>query len=243
MKIQTRFSVVERDDILKKSQECLWTDEGKPALQYLMKDRQLSEDVIRLFCLGYIPATVNHQLADRIILPVYDPSHSLVSISSRSIAKDSFLPVYWHESYEKSWYLYGIEHAKSYMEKWRFVLAVEGQFDVLQLHNHGMSNSVAICGTNLTDMHIAMINRYCEEIILLLDRDSNLSGQKGTQKVLDRKSVKTSGQELRPLQHKISALSFDEDTDPDLFIRERGISALKTMIRKTVKELRSKHVY
>ncbi len=251
MKTQSRFSVVERNDILKKSQECLWTTEGKPALQYLTETRKLSEDVIRLFCLGYIPANVNHQLAGRIILPVYDPSNNLVSISSRAMSDDSFLPVYWHEAYEKSWYLYGLQNAKASMVRWKFAIIVEGQFDVLQLHNHGMSNAVGISGTNLSEMHIAMIHRYCEEIIVLLDRDSNQSGQIGVQKILRKSDAEVEyntdslGEITAPtkLNHKIIALSFNEDTDPDLFIRQRGIIPLKQMIRKTVKELRSKHVY
>ena len=77
MKFQRRFSVVERNDIVEKSQQCLWAEEGKAGLEYLVVNRSLSKDVIKQFGLGYIPPKVNHQLAGRIVIPIYDPSKNL----------------------------------------------------------------------------------------------------------------------------------------------------------------------
>jgi len=242
MKISRRFSAVERRDILEKSQECLWTANGRPGLDYL-SGRGLSEHIIRQFKLGYIPKFVKHQLSGRVIIPIFDPSGNLISISSRRILEeDDFLPVYWHESYEKSWYLYGIDQAKTSMRKWRFAVIVEGQFDVLQLHNHGMTNTVGLCSTNLSSMQFAAIQRYCEEIVILLDQDENKSGQKGVEKILEHKRQVERDAMAPRVELKIAPAYFGENTDPDSFIKTNGIDKLKTIIRTVVKQMRSKYV-
>jgi DNA primase len=232
MKITRKFSLVERNDIVDKSERCLWTNDGKPGLDYLMNSRVLSVDTIKRFRLGYIPHSVHHQLAGRIIFPLYDPSDNLICISSRDIGiKKTNLPVYWHESYEKSWYLYGIKQAKETILEWRFAIVVEGQIDVLQLHNHDMRNAVGLCGTKLSDMQIAMIHRYCKEIVILLDEDENLSGQKGIKKIIDDNQG-----------YKIISASFGENTDPDKFIRDKGISVLKKIVKNKLSAVRGNYV-
>ena len=104
MKIKRRFDSAERREIVEKSQQCLWSVEGKPAIDYLHEKRQLSDRVVRAFGLGYLPSDLKHQLAGRIVFPFYDASGNLVVVSSRLISGDSELPVYWHESYEKSFF-------------------------------------------------------------------------------------------------------------------------------------------
>lgn len=179
-----RFSSVDRQAIAEKAHQCIWTESGKPGLEYLTFKRGLSEQVIKDFQLGYIPNFVDHQLKGRIIFPLHDPSGNLIVVSSRALNKDDFLPVYWHESYEKSFYLYGIHLAIQDMRRLNYAIVVEGQFDVLQINNHGIKNVVALCGTKLSDMQISIIRRYCEKIVLVLDTDENESGQYGAQKIV-----------------------------------------------------------
>ncbi len=133
MKIKKRFSVVERSIIVENSQKCLGTHEGKPGLDYLLNERGLSEDVIRLFSIGYIPSNVGHQLAGRVILPIYDPSRNLIAVSSRAVEDSYELPVYWHESYEKSFYLYGIQSAKEKISR------LPNGIYLVSTHNHGLA--------------------------------------------------------------------------------------------------------
>lgn len=241
MKITRRFDSLERVEIHQKSQRCLWSTQGQPGLSYLVDQRRISEATIRSFQLGYLPASLNHQLADRIIFPIFDASRNLIAISSRRIddSKESLLPVYWHEAYEKSFYLYGIEQAIPSMRKWRFVILVEGQFDVLQLHNHGFINAVGLCSTNLSDMQMATIYRYCEEIVLILDKDkdSNQAGQKGTKKALERFGA-YQFHSSPVYRDKMTFVEFDEETDPDRFLIDHGASVLWSMIRLKVQELR-----
>jgi len=247
---KSRFSSAERADLLGKSQQCLWIPEGQPGLQYLTNKRGLSESVIRQFGLGYIPHNVNHQLAGRVIFPLYDPSGNLVSLMSRHIGVgETKLPSHWHEHYEKSFYLYAIDQAKEHMKYWGFVVVVEGQIDVLQFFNHGVKNVVALCSTNMSDIQLAMIYRYCDEIILLLDSDYGRAGQIGIKKIMKRArprgcSILDSMGELERTEfgvgHKINPVYLPNGADPDEYIKAHGIDAIKSLIRDALLQMRGK---
>ncbi len=252
MKTKRRFSSVQRQDLLDKAQDCLWTEDGKVGLSYLKDERKLTEKTIRSFGLGYVPSFARHQLAGRIVFPLYDPSDNLIVISSRQVDKSNdFLPVYWHEAYEKSFYLYGIHVAKEWMRRWRFVVVTEGQFDVLQLHNHGMKNAVGLSGNSFTETQLAMIWRYCDEIVFVFDADVNQSGQKAAERLFGwinslsgvrpskiEEMQRTKSNALHYFSHKVGLVEFDEYTDPDKYIREHGMSALQVKIKNKVKEIR-----
>lgn len=243
MKTRRRFSGAEREDLLAKSQQCLWKREGVVGLEYLRDKRRLSEECIRRFDLGYVPHFVKHQLAGRIIFPIYDPSKNLVALGSRLIVGDSSLPTYWHESYEKDFYLYGTHVAKDSMMKWEFATVVEGQFDAMKLHTVGITNCVALCGTKFSDMQLATIYRYCEEVIVILDTDENRSGQRASEKIEEKiKVAACMGDSLYPydLKSKITTLMFKENLDPDEFVDRYGASSLKSLIKAKLRELRNR---
>jgi len=243
-----RFTDTQRQEILRKSEECLWTLSGKPGLSYLKDKRCLADDVIKRFHIGYIPINVNHMLAGRLIFPIHDPSKNLIAISSRQINEaPTSLPVYWHESYEKSFYLYGINLSKEMMRKWGFSVLTEGQFDVLQFHNLGIKNAGGLCSTNLSYIHLSIIYRFCDEIVLVFDKDKNLSGQHAAQKILTRNGYCESGKDKNTLnsfqspRHKITWAPIPSlsPTDPDEFIRCPGISKLKDSIQSKLTEMRN----
>jgi DNA primase len=242
MKLRRAFDSVERTDIVEKSQQCLWSDDGKPGLDYLLGQRQLSELILKAFRVGYVPKNVNHQLRGRIILPLFDPSKHLVVVASRMIDdSENPLPVYWHESYKKSFFLYGAPNAIPYMRKWKFATVVEGQFDVMQMHNHGFRNTVGLCSHDISAIQFAVLQRYCEEIILVLDQDDNQAGQKGIKKAMDEMKPYCGFDGFLPLpeyRNKFSYVEFPENTDPDSFLRKHGVTALKQMIDAKLRELR-----
>lgn len=245
MKIRRVFDSIERQEILVKSQQCLWSESGKPALEYLCDQRRLSEPVIRKFKVGFIPHSVRHQLKGRVILPIYDASNNLISISARKIddAESPLAPPYWHESYEKSFYLFGLPFAIPSIRKWQFVNVVEGQFDVLQMHNHGITNSVGLCTHHMSPVHFATLHRYCEEIILIMDKDENQAGKKGLDKAI--KDMLTFGFDsfpFREYRHKLSFVEFASNTDPDEFLREHGAPAMRSLIKSKLREIR-KNIY
>jgi len=247
-KFVSRFSDAERADLLEKAQKCIWLQEGQPGLSYLMDRRCLSETVIRDFGLGYIPIDVRHQLAGRIIFPLFDPSGNLVTLMSRFIGEgDSFLPHYWHEHYEKSFHLYAIDKAKEAMRHWRFVVVVEGQIDALQFYNHSVNNVVALCCTNMSAIQLSMIHRYCDEIILVLDSDPNRAGQTGTEKIMKLTDFKGpvipdafGEMEMSGIGYKIAPVCLPNGTDPDDYIKKFGIDDIKTQIKQSLMNMRGR---
>lgn len=251
-KFKSRFSDAERAELLTKSQNCIWLQEGRPGLLYLREHRRLSDEVIKEFGLGFIPHDVHHQLAGRIIFPLYDSSGHLITLMSRHIGEGKTgLPGHWHEHYEKSFHLYGIDKAKIHMRHWRFVVVVEGQVDALQFHNHGVKNVVALCCTNMSTIQLSLIHRYCDEIVLVLDSDSNRAGQSGTQKIMNRTLEKgfvlidSKGEtEKRStgtgVSYKITSVLLPEGMDPDDYIKTYGIQAIKQLIRESLTKMRGK---
>jgi DNA primase len=249
-----RFNDYERNEIFTKSQQCLWMNDGKPGLEYLTKERCLSEKVIRNFCLGYIPKNVEHQLRDRIIIPIHDASGNLIALSSRCISDDvgACESKYWHESYEKSFYLYGVMQSLVGMNRWKFAIVSEGQIDVMQLHSHGVDNVVALCGNKMTSVHLSVIYRVCEDVVILLDHDAEdkRAGQIGAEKIKTKfdsafneyKRTKPAGKGYGltgfDSRHHIIVAHLQEEGDPDEYVRKHGIESLKNIVREKLKELR-----
>lgn len=234
----SRFNSAERQEIVKKSQECLWSSEGSQGLDYLLSTRHLSEDVIRKFKLGFLPPDLRHMLAGRIIFPIEDASGHIVSISTRLIdSTKKNLPVYWHERYEKSFYLYGLFYSKEWLRNWGFAVVAEGQFDVLQLHNHGILNAVGLCGNKMSFMQLSLIYRYCDEVIMLLDKDENRAGQKGVERAL-RDFGKRRNERLPIFRDKITSVDFDDNLDPDEFLIKHGAIPLRKLIKSQLLKMR-----
>jgi DNA primase len=206
--------------------ETLWTPEGKEALNYLRKERGLSDEIIRQFQYGYCPARVNHQLAGRIIMPLFDALGEVVAITTRNpwIEKQY---QHWHEKFDKANYLYGLNVAKQAIRKWDKALVVEGQFDTGCLHSFGFDMTVGILGTAFSPQHIAQLARYCSEVYFLMDPDE--SGDLS----IERSSLMYRNYCLQQHGLLFVALQLPKDTDPDDFVRaSNGRSKLIDMMKK-----------
>jgi len=129
----SQFDIVEREKILTLAQETLWSKPGESGRKYLLETRKIKENTAKRFKLGYVPSNVGHQLANRVIFPIFDSSDNLIALSSRQIDNSkSDLPVYWHERFNKSFYLYGSNVAKQRIREVGFaVICVEGNQDIL----------------------------------------------------------------------------------------------------------------
>jgi DNA primase len=74
--------------------------------------------------------------------------------------------------YKKSKVLYGLDLARESIRKTRTAVLVEGYFDVIGLHQAGVANAVAVCGTALTPEHVELLQRCdCREVTILFDGD------------------------------------------------------------------------
>jgi DNA primase len=62
--------------------------------------------------------------------------------------------------------------AKQAIQELETVILVEGYFDLLMLHQHGVKQSVATSGTALTAQHIGTLKRYTNNFVTAFDGDA-----------------------------------------------------------------------
>jgi DNA primase len=205
-----------------KASNCLWTPEGEDALKYLTEERGLSETTLKEFQIGFVPSRVNHQCNGRIIYPIYDAFGELVAISTRHLYKPK-AEAFWHEEFEKSFYLYGLAQAKKGILRRQKAIVVEGELDVAFYHTHGVDFTVGLMGSALTMFHIALLARYCTDIYLLFD------GDKGGKTAFERCKVMYE-QSLQGIVNVIPC-RMTWGSDPDDFLEEVGVKGVANLMK------------
>jgi DNA primase len=220
MAMRQSFPDVERPKILQASQASLWKPEGLKALTYLRQERFLSDEVIRQFQFGYCPAELDHELAGRIVMPLCDTNGNVVVFTTRNPwAPKQFQ--HWHESFDKTNYLYGLHLAKQTMRSADEAIVVEGQFDVTYAHTVGLTQTVGLCGSAFTIMHAAILRRYASDIYLILDPDA--SGEGGVKRAMEMYDQYF----LRNYDLRFIPVTLPDNQDPDEFLRKNGVRALQ----------------
>lgn len=113
---------------------------------------------------------------DRIIFPIFDAGSKVIGFGGRVM--DDSLPKYLNSPetvvFNKSRSLYGLNAAKSECRNTETVYIVEGYFDLLSLHQHGIKNCVATLGTAITPEHVKILRGIVGKegrFILVYDSD------------------------------------------------------------------------
>ncbi len=113
--------------------------------------------------------------------------------------------------FKKSKVLYGITQALETIRRKKRVIVVEGNIDVLSFYQAGLTETVATCGTALTNDHVDRLKHLTRQVLLIFDGDA--AGQKAAGK-------------LFPLfansQLDVKVVVLPPGTDPDSFAREHG---------------------
>ena len=113
----------------------------------------------------------------RIVFPIRNAVGELVAFAARyrGDLPAKKIPKYINSStsaiYKKDELLYGWHRAAAKVRETGIVFLTEGYKDTLVMHAAGFSNTVAICGTNLSEHHIAMIRKEAVTVCLFLDAD------------------------------------------------------------------------
>lgn len=119
---------------------------------------------------------------NRLMLPVIDVRGDVIGFTSRVM--DDSTPKYLNTPetaiFKKRSILYGLNYAKN-TRRPNFIL-VEGNIDVITLHQAGFDNTVATMGTALTEDHVRMLERYTKELVLCYDNDA--AGEDATQRAI-----------------------------------------------------------
>ena len=101
---------------------------------------------------------------NRVIFPVFSVGGQVVGFGGRTLLDDPQTPKYLNSPesrlFEKSKLLYGLNAAKHEIRRRETAILVEGYMDVLALHQAGITNAVASCGTSLSRYQAKILQRY-----------------------------------------------------------------------------------
>lgn len=116
---------------------------------------------------------------DRIIFPIFNENGEPVAFSGRQIGDKGVKYINTKETklYSKSNTLFGWPQAYRSIASERRVVLVEGNPDVVRLHEIGVTQAIAPLGTALTDKQIErIIKRGVQSVVIIGDRDVAKAG-------------------------------------------------------------------
>ena len=152
---------------------------------------------------------------NRVIFPVFSVGGQVVGFGGRTLLDDPQTPKYLNSPesrlFEKSKLLYGLNAAKHEIRRRETAILVEGYMDVLALHQAGITNAVASCGTSLTRYQAKILQRYTKSVLFMYDADS--AGKKSMMSGLD--TLLAEG--ITPF-----IVMLPSGDDPDSFVRREG---------------------
>ena len=214
----------------------LTTEDGLMARQVLEK-RQISKSFIERFGLGYAPASgllahvrprdplstglfaknergeVYDRFRHRLMFPIWNERGKNIAFGGRALGEATAKYLNSAESalYSKSNVLYALHLARDAAQKAGRFVVVEGYFDCLSLHQNGIENVVASCGTSLTERQVALMARYVSEVVMNYDPDA--AGQNAMRRSMEL---------LLGKKLSVRILKLPGGLDPDDFVRKEG---------------------
>ncbi|WP_279341043.1 DNA primase [Geothrix mesophila] len=159
-------------------------------------------------------------LRNRLTIPIHDARGRLVAFGGRIMGEGQ--PKYLNTRdtalFHKGETLFGFHRAKGAMKEG--ALVVEGYFDVLQLHQHGIHQAVAPLGTALTEEHLKALGRFTRRVILCFDGDA-----------AGRRAMEKSLRLALPLGFEVRLLELPQGEDPDTWCLKLGGEAFQDLLR------------
>ena len=156
----------------------------------------------------------------RVMFPIYSISGRVLGFSGRILSSEKQAAKYVNspdsDIYNKSRILYGLFQARAAIAKANKCYLVEGNIDVVSMHQSGVENTVASCGTSLTIEQIRLIKRYTPNVTVLYDGDS--AGIKAALRAVDL---------LFAEGMRVRLVLFPDGEDPDSYAQKYGSSALQ----------------
>src|SRR6267143_1067928 len=139
--------------------------------------------------------------------------------------------------YTKGNLLYAADLARPTIQSQNRALLVEGYVDCLMAHQHGFTGTVAALGTAFTPAQLALLRRYCDEVVTFFDADA--AGQKAAERAEELLEPTSGGFAWAvnrsgafdgggPLRVKVALLPAGHD--PDTFLRAEGAPAFAERI-------------
>lgn len=177
---------------------------------------------------------------DRVMFPIINERGEVVGFSGRVLTSGEEGRKYINSpdtpAYNKSRALYGIHLAKKTKED--FLLLVEGNMDVIALHQAGFDNAIATCGTALTAQQAQIMRKIAAKAVVCFDQDD--AGKKATDKAIDilsQADIDVRVLRLPAVKNERGEIIFDKKgkpmkDDPDSFIKRNGADAFRKLLTK-----------
>ena len=161
---------------------------------------------------------------DRLMFPIIDTRGNVIAFGGRTVKKDADTAKYLNSPetliFNKRKNLFGLNLAKK--TKQDHLILVEGNIDVVALHQYGFDNAIASLGTSLTEEQAVLLSRYTEKVVLIYDGDE--AGQRATQRAI-------------PILEKagitVKVLKLRDAKDPDEFLKKFGADRFKLLLEES----------
>lgn len=114
-------------------------------------------------------------LRNRIVFPIRDFKDHTVAFGGRAIDQNNKIKYINSEEsviFKKHKNLFGFNLAREEIKNQSYTVLMEGYFDVLKAHQHGVKNVVASLGTALTTNQALLLKSLTENIIIAYDGDA-----------------------------------------------------------------------
>jgi DNA primase len=158
----------------------------------------------------------------RVMFPIIMQNNRVVGFGGRALVADEaakYINSPESPVFSKSHCLYGYHLARTLISRKQRCIVVEGNLDVVMMHQFGFGETVATLGTAMTEHHIRMLKRMTENLIIIYDGDS--AGQKAMFRSLElflRASVNA------------RAVVLPDNHDPDSFLNAHGAEPMEALI-------------
>ncbi len=169
---------------------------------------------------------------NRVMFPIFNLRGNVIGFSGRARpgddkAQGKYVNTQDTPVYKKSQNLFALNFAKGDCAD-RIIL-VEGNMDVISLHQAGFTNTVAALGTAFGEEQVKLLSRYTKEIVVTLDADE--AGQKAVRRTIE--TLKNSGIRIR-------VLVIPDGKDPDEFIKKNGAAKFRALLEGAVSDIEYK---
>lgn len=149
---------------------------------------------------------------DRVMFPIHNYYGDIVGFSARLLKGEEgakYINSPETPIYNKSKILFGLHFAREAIRKAEEVVIVEGQMDVISVHQGGFANTVATSGTALTEDHLRLLGRLTKNLKFCFDADSA-----GLQ------ALRRAGELALPLGFRIKVIKLEGAKDPDELVKK-----------------------
>ena len=202
-----------------------WAPSGRTALtDAALAEGYKAEYLVEAgLAIQYDDGRVVDRFHERAMFHIHSLAGRVIAYSGRTLRSDSEVAKYVNSPetpiYVKSRALYGIWLAKGDISKTDKCLLAEGNVDVVSMHQLGLRNVVASCGTSLTEEQIRIIKKFTNNITVMYDGDK--AGIHAAQRAI--------GMILKEGMN-VSLVLFPDGDDPDSFCRKHTLEEVRAFI-------------